>query len=50
MWLSSELINYFYSRALELCQELNLPSGVAYHEKCAGRMLLTEQEQAKWVD
>ena len=38
---------FFLYRAMELCQELNLPSGVAHHEKCAGHMLLTEQEQAK---
>lgn len=44
---NSQLKKLVHLRALELCQELNLPSGVAYHEKCAGRMLLTEQEQAK---
>ena len=38
---------YFSYRAMELCQELNLLSGVSHHEKSAGRMLLTEQEQAK---
>ena len=34
-------------RAMELCQELNILSGVSHHEKSAGCMLLTEQEQAK---
>ena len=36
-----------FLRSMELCQEVNLLSGVSHHEKCAGRMLLTEQEQAK---
>ena len=36
-----------YRRAMELCQELNILSGVSHHEKCAGYLLLTEQEQAK---
>ncbi|KAJ7392503.1 Cilia and flagella associated protein 46 [Desmophyllum pertusum] len=44
---NSQLKKLIHLRAMELCQELNLPSGVAHHEKCAGHMLLTEQEQAK---
>ena len=37
----------FTRRAMELCQELNILSGVSHHEKSAGYLLLTEQEQAK---
>ncbi|KAL9983920.1 hypothetical protein ACROYT_G006166 [Oculina patagonica] len=44
---NSQLKKLVHLRAMELCQELNLASGVAHHEKCAGYMLLTEQEQAK---
>ncbi|CAH3151990.1 unnamed protein product [Porites lobata] len=43
----AQLKKLVHLRAMELCQEVNLLSGVSHHEKCAGRMLLTEQEQAK---
>ena len=41
------LLFSFTRRAMELCQELNILSGVSHHEKSAGYLLLTEQEQAK---
>lgn len=42
-----QLKKLVHLRAMELCQELNILSGVSHHEKSAGCMLLTEQEQAK---
>jgi len=44
---NAQLKKLVHLRAMELCQELNLISGVSHHEKCAGRTLLTEQEQSK---
>ncbi|XP_074608699.1 cilia- and flagella-associated protein 46-like [Acropora palmata] len=43
----AQLKKLVHLRAMELCQELNILSGVSHHEKSAGYLLLTEQEQAK---
>ncbi|XP_048585353.1 cilia- and flagella-associated protein 46 isoform X2 [Nematostella vectensis] len=42
-----QLKKLIHLRALELCQELNLTSGMSHHEKAAGHLMLTEQQQAK---
>lgn len=37
---------FIVARMIQLCQQLNLLSGVSFHEKAAGSVFLTEQDQA----
>ena len=45
--LPSEALKFLvHTRAVEVCQELNLKHGTNFHEKIIGRSIISENDQA----
>lgn len=45
--LPSEALKFLvHTRALEVCQELNLKNGSSFHEKITGQAVISENDQA----